>query len=153
MHIYSVWWKSSVKKSIKIKNMPYIVLKVIFFYTSKAFLVQYGIWYFLQLLVEVLLLSLALVIWISTSVSKLQTLLLGDKSHEWFWWWGKIVLVYLQKVHCEPSRRAQYFRLFPQNVLRQTPQDVTVEHKLSALIKFMLSNKLPSGMDTQESST
>lgn len=62
--------------------MPYIVLKVIFFYTSKAFLVQMV--FFLQLLVEVLLLSLALVIWISTSVSKLQTLLLGDKSHEWF---------------------------------------------------------------------
>lgn len=40
---------------------------------------------------------------------------------------GKLFWYTSKKVHCEPSRRAQYFRLFPQNVLHQTPQDVTVE--------------------------
>lgn len=40
---------------------------------------------------------------------------------------GKLFWYTSKKVHCEPTRRAQYFRLFPQNVLRQTPQDVTVE--------------------------
>lgn len=39
---------------------------------------------------------------------------------------GKLFWHTSKKVHCEPSRHAQYFRLFPQNVLRQTPQDVTV---------------------------
>lgn len=44
----------------------------------------------------------------------------SDSEGKLFWYTSK-------KVHCEPSRCAQYFRLFPQNVLRQTPQDVTVE--------------------------